>query len=257
MTTNISTNQKRDLYTHIAIIICGLVVLFLGFFFVYLPWITNHGEAISVPDLKGKTIDEIEEILDDRGLRYEVADSVFKLGVPPLTVVSQYPAYGAKVKGGRKIYITVITETAPMVKLPQLTDMSLKSAEMQLVSAGLMKGSLKYINDPREGVVIGIEQAGKKIEAGTLIAKGTKIDLVLGDGLGDTEISIPDVVGKTLDEAELIIKGSDLNIGLKQYEPDNTDFPAGTVVRQNPSNEDGKIRPGQMIDLWIAGPPPN
>ena len=101
--TTISTNTKKDVYTHAAIILATLLVLFLGFFFLYLPWTTNHGQTIVVPNLEGKTLTEIEDVLDDRNLRYEITDSVFIAGKTPLSVHSQYPLPGAKVKEGRKI----------------------------------------------------------------------------------------------------------------------------------------------------------
>ena len=45
----------------------------------YLKWSTNHGEFVSVPDLKGKTLDVAEIELNDNGhdvfLSYDAADT--------------------------------------------------------------------------------------------------------------------------------------------------------------------------------------
>ena len=54
-----STNSKSDVIIHIAIIIALLLVLFFSFFFIYLPWSTNHGESITVPELKGMTMEDV------------------------------------------------------------------------------------------------------------------------------------------------------------------------------------------------------
>ncbi len=253
----ISTNSKKDVYTHAAIIILLLLVLFFGFFFVYLPWSTNHGEAITVPSLKGLTMEEAEDLLNDRNLDYEVTDSTFMAGLKPLTVLSQYPLENSKVKQGRKIYLTINTETAPMIKLPKLTEMSVKSAEQQLLVAGLLKPNLEYQDDIRENEVLEVKYEGTKMDAGTLIAKGSKVTLVVGNGTGDTEIAIPCVEGKPLDEAKLIISGSGLQIGTIIYDDSSAEV-AGTVFRQNPSCEaGGKIHTGEVIDIWVAGPQPN
>ncbi len=253
----ISTNSKKDVYTHVAIIILLLMVLFFGFFFVYLPWSTNHGEAITVPSLKGLTMEEAEDLLDDRNLDYEVTDSTFMAGLKPLTVLSQYPLENSKVKQGRKIYLTINTETAPMIKLPKLTEMSVKSAEQQLLVAGLLKPNLEYQDDIRENEVLEVKYEGTKIDAGTLIAKGSKVTLVVGNGTGDIEIAVPCVEGKSLDEAKLIITGSGLQVGTIIYD-EAAPEPAGTVFRQNPTCEaGGKIRTGELIDIWVAGPQPN
>ncbi|MDI9862468.1 MULTISPECIES: PASTA domain-containing protein [Bacteroidota] len=252
----IPTNSKKDVYTHAAIIVCLLMVLFFGFFFIYLPWSTNHGETITVPSLKGLTMEEAEDLLDERNLDYEVTDSTFTPGKKPLTVLSQYPLENSKVKQGRKIYLTINTETAPMIKLPKLTEMSVRSAEQQLLIAGLLKPSLEYQNDIRENEVLEVKYQGTKIDAGTLIAKGSKVTLIVGNGTGNVELEIPCLIGKPLDEAIIIISGSGLQKGTVIYDPDSTE-PAGTVIRQNPACEDGKIKAGEMIDLWVAGNPPS
>ena len=254
---NISTNSKKDVYTHAAIIILLLLVLFFGFFFLYLPWSTNHGEAITVPNLKGLSIEEAQDLLDDRNLEYEVTDSTFTPELKPLTVLSQYPLENSKVKQGRKIYLTINTETAPMIKLPKLTEMSVRSAEQQLLVSGLLKPNLEYQDDIRENEVLEVKYEGTKMEAGTLIAKGSKVTLVIGNGTGDVEIDVPCVEGKIFDETQIIIKGSGLQIGTIIYDPTSTE-PAGTVFRQNPACGDGnKIRSGEMVDLWVAGEQPN
>ena len=253
----ISTNSKRDVYTHAAIIALLLMVLFFGFFFIYLPWSTNHGEAITVPNLKGLTMEEAENLLDDRNLDYEVTDSTFMAGLKPLTVLSQYPLENSKVKQGRKIYLTINTETAPMIKLPKLNEMSVKSAEQQLLVAGLLKPDLEYQNDIRENEVLEVKYEGKKMDAGTLIAKGSKVTLVVGNGTGDTEIAVPCVEGKPLDEAKIILGGSGLQIGTIIYDETSAET-EGIVIRQNPSCEiGGKIHTGEVIDIWVAGKNPN
>ena len=83
----ISTQSRTDLFIHIGIIVSLLLVLFLGFFFVYLPFTTNHGEAITVPDLKKKSVEDLDDFLGDRDLRYEV-DCTFVTNVPALTIIS-------------------------------------------------------------------------------------------------------------------------------------------------------------------------
>jgi len=253
----ISTNSKKDVYTHVAIIILSLLVLFFGFFFLYLPWSTNHGEAITVPNLKGLSMEEAEDLLSDRNLEFEVTDSTFTPNLKPLTVLSQYPLENSKVKQGRKIYLTINTETAPMIKLPKLTEMSVRSAEQQLLVSGLLKPDLEYQNDIRENEVLEVKYQGTKMDAGTLIAKGSKITLVIGNGTGDTEIDVPCVEGKGFDEVQIIIKGSGLQIGTIIYDPSSTE-PSGVIFRQNPACSDGgKIRSGEMIDIWVSGEQPN
>ena len=167
----IPTQTKKDLFTHIAILASLFLVLFFGFFFVYLPWSTHHGETIKVPNLKGLSADKMEELIDASDLTYEVSDCTYTADKPPLTVLSQYPLPNALVKSGRKIYITINSETPPTIKLPTLVGLSVRSAEQQLFIAGLRKGIVHEVNDPRVKEVIEVQALGRKIEAGASIPK--------------------------------------------------------------------------------------
>lgn len=248
----ISTQSRTDLFIHIGIIVSLLLVLFLGFFFVYLPFTTNHGEAITVPDLKKMSVEGLEDFLDSKDLRYEV-DCTFVANVPPLTIISQYPLPGAKVKEGRKIYVTVASLTAPLIKMPKLTDMTHRSAQMFLKSVGLEEGNISYVPDMAQNAVLRQMYNGKEILPGQPIAKGSKIDLELGEGLGTAQFEAPSVLGMPLDEAKIAIIGAGLKVGQQMEVDAEEGQAAGSVVRQNP-DAGNNVRIGDVIDLWITPP---
>jgi eukaryotic-like serine/threonine-protein kinase len=250
----ISTNSQKDLLVHLGIVAALIMALFLGFFFLYLPFTTNHGQSITVPDVSGMSVEQLEDYLDERNLRYEISDCTFVAGKKPLTVIRQYPKAGMKVKEQRKIYLYITALTAPNVKMPQLVDRTQRSAEQELKRIGLTRGKLIYIPDLAQSTVLGQLYNGQPIQPGQLIAAGSVIDLQIGDGIGNTEMDVPDVTGKTLDIAVLTLRGSSLQRGLVQYVDDPSQAP-GTVVRQNPESGSGnKIRVGEVIDLWVVGP---
>ena len=249
----IPTQTKKDLYTHIAIIISLFLVLFFGFFFVYLPWSTHHGETIKVPNLKGMSVEKMEELISQNELEYEISDCTFTADKPPLTILSQYPMPNSLVKSGRKIYITINSETPPTIKLPTLVGLSVRSAEQQLFILGLRKGIVHEVNDPRIKEVIEVQAFGRKIEAGASIPKVTAVDLFIGNGTANVDMELPDLVGKPMDEVNIILAGMNLKIGKVTYEA-NSEFPAGTVFKQSCATCTGtSIRPGDAIDVWIVG----
>ncbi len=257
MAIYINTRSRKDLITHILLVIGIVLILFLGFFFVYLPWSTNHGQSITVPDLRKANLEDVKNTLNERKLDYIVSDCTFVPGVPPFTVLSQYPFPNSLVKEGRNIYLTVTMATAPMIRMPDLvsSNTSLRSALSLLRSEGLQEGNIRYIPDIAENAVLEQRYNGQKIEPGTLIPKGSKIELVVGNGIGNTELDVPNLIGISLDEAELIIKGSDLRVGTVLYK-DVPGAARGTVVEQRPApGIGGKIHVGEIIDLWIAGKP--
>ncbi len=252
----ISTYSRSDFFVHIGIIALLALSLFLGFFFVYLPFTTNHGQTITVPDLANMNLTEAEEFLNDHDLRYEVSDCTFVMGIKPLTVFKQYPKAGTKVKEDRKIYLTITTVMAPLVRMPKLTSLTFKSAQLQLKSLGLEFGKLTYVNALENNAVLKQFYNGKEMIPGDLIPKGSKIDLVISNGMGNTEMDVPNVVGMPLDEAMLFLKGSKIEVDMT-LPVDAVEYPdkvPGTIVRQNPEAGVGnKIRVGEKIDIWVVG----
>ncbi|AFK04344.1 PASTA domain containing protein [Emticicia oligotrophica DSM 17448] len=250
-----STSSKSDIVVHIGIIVALFLVFFFSFFFIYLPWSTNHGQSITVPDLKGMSIEEMEKALDDRDLDYEVSDCTFVAGAKPLSILTQFPKPGSSVKEGRKIYLTIVSETAPMVKLPDVFGRSESSAKNQLLSAGLVAGTTEVIPALEENTVLKVKFNGKEVKAGTMIPKGSTVVFVVGDGLGDQMVEIPNLVGMLADEAEILLSGQNLGIA-KRYVGPVDGYPDGTIIKQRPSAEGNKIHIGDVIDVEIAGNAP-
>ncbi len=245
----------KDVLIHLGIIVSIFVTLILLFFYMYLPSVTKHGEYITVPKLEGLTIAQIEKILDEKGLRYEISDSTFKPNVKPFTVLTQHPQAGNEVKENRRIYLSIAAQNPPNLKMPELIDQSLRGAEMQLKSMGLQVGTVSTTPNPNN-VVLRQSLNGSTIKAGTSIPKGSKIDLLVGSGRGDTEVDIPNLTGMSLDEAQAAIQSLGLIVGSKIYDS-SSDLSEGTIIKQKPGYETGrKLRSGDMIDIWVAGSDP-
>lgn len=235
---------------HLAIVAGIGALIILGFFYIYLPGVTHHGETLTVPDLKGIRYTNLDEFLTKRSLRYEVNDSSYSTEFPPLTVLAQDPKPGSKVKENRKIYIVLNAQNPPTVKMPRLVDGSVKNAQMVLESYQLLLGEITYVPDLAQNAVLEQWYNGKEIEPGTPINKGSKIDLVVGDGLGNQVFNVPNVIGMPVDEAKTLIIGSGLSVESVINQPSEEHTP-GTVIRQTPA-AGGDIRIGESIDLWVA-----
>lgn len=245
-----------DVLKHIVIIIAVFFVLLFLFFFVYLPGTTNHGETISVPKITGMSLPELEDYLDEKNLRYYVSDSSYNSGIKPFVILTQDPAPGAKVKENRKIYISVNMKNPPIIKMPKLVDGSLKNAQMILKSYDLQVGEIKYVPDLAQNAVLKQLVKGKEIKPGDPVAKGSTVDLVVGDGEGNTEFEVPNVVGMPVDEASVLLVGQGLQIGSVNYVQEG-DKPNGTVIRQRPTPGEGStIKVGQLVDIWVKGTEP-
>lgn len=206
---------------------------------------------MTVPDLEGFQYDELERFLNERNLELKVtADSGFVADIPPLQVLKQNPKAGAKVKQNRKIYVTLNAANPPLVQMPNLINTPLKNAQEILSNYGLVRGEIVYVPDIARNVVLEQKYRGRNIKEGMEIAKGSQIDLVVGDGLGNQTLSVPNLLGMDEAEAEFLVVGSGLRMGSITYVPTDT-VPKGTILQQlPPAGVDAKT--GEIVDLWIS-----
>ena len=246
-------NSLGDVFKHIIVIAVIIALMLFFFFFVYLPATTNHGETIEVPKVVGMKLNEVEDFLEEHSLRYYISDSSYRSNLEPFTVTIQDPAPGSKVKEDRKIYITYNMKTPPLIKMPKLLDGSLKNAEMILKSYDLQIGKVLYKPDLQQNAVLEQQLNGKPIAPGAPVAKGSVIDLVVGDGQGNAEFQIPNIVGMPVDEATTVLVGAGLQVGAIIEIPAPNGEPAGTVIRQRPVATPGAmIRVGELVDIWVT-----
>jgi beta-lactam-binding protein with PASTA domain len=231
----------------------------LGIFillFVSLRIYTHHGEALAVPDLFGYTLQEADSIVEDRKMTYKVIDSVYVQELVKGTVVDQNPEPNFKVKEYRTIFLTMNARTPEKIVMPKVTEVSLRQAEALLTSHGLRIGELIYEPDVAKNYVLKQEHDGAKISPGDTIIKGSKIDLVLGTGLGDQSTNVPQLVGLGWREADQVTKDAFLNLGFPIY--DNSvlteeDSLNAIIYRQKPmANRQIQIPMGSYIDVWLT-----
>jgi beta-lactam-binding protein with PASTA domain len=244
-----TTQFRKNL---IAAIVSILALVLVAFF--VLRMYTRHGEEYDVPELKGMHIDQATSILDDLGFSYQL-DSVYQLDATPGMVIDQDPAPKVKVKENRTLYLTIITRTAPEVGFPELIDKTFIEARALIASYGLKLGDTTYTADIARDVVLNATFGGQKINSGRNIPKGSKIDLVLGDGRGDNEVAIPELKGLTLMEATFALNGISLGVGNVRYLGTITDSTSAVIIEQSPSTESGLISIGSKIDITLSNRP--
>jgi len=236
-----------------------LVLIFsslIGVYF-YLGSYTHHGEKISVPELRGLMPDQVADSIKGKQLQVLIIDSsLFDPKKPKRCVLDQDPAPGTFVKENRTIYLSINKEVPSQVKMPDLVDASYRQAEGLLQSFGLQVGQLIYKPDMAKNAVLGQQYRGREIKPGTLIARGSKVDLVLGDGLSDTKMEVPNLVGLTLREASEALAAAMLNRGAVIADETVKDTLSARVYRQLPGATSGAaLGQGGAVDLFISENP--
>ncbi len=242
-------------------LIVALVALFLlaYLFLQSLGWITNHGSYLKVPLVKGKKVDEAVKLLESKGFEVMIQDSVYYDSLPRNTVVKQLPDPDATVKANRTVFLTVNRSVPPAIDMPKLEGLSLRFAINILERNHLLLGDTIFRPDFMKGSVLEQQYKGSRITAGTKVPWGSAIDLVIGAGLGEEQMMVPDLVGKTYSEAKAILEEKGITLGSIQGYPVH-DTANAYVYKQNPDALDFDkkpvyIQPGQIMDLYLSPDP--
>ena len=243
--------KTKQFRINLLLAISCIVVFFMIAFFS-LGIYTRHGSGIPVPQLKGMPVDQALSLLKSQQFEYKI-DSVYVLDKSPGSVIEQDPDAGIMVKENRTIYLTVVTKRAPPVVFPDLEPYTYREAVAVLSNYGLKVGDTTYKPDIAHDRILQVNFAGEPIKAGTKIPKGSKIDLVLGNGEGASEVDVPNLINKDLDEAKFAIAGAKLAVGIITYKGSISDSSHLVVVAQSPGAAGTpKVGIGARINLTVA-----
>lgn len=234
-----------------------LVVLLVFIFLQLLGMITRHGEYMTVPAVTGKKSKDAIAMLEKQGFEVVILDSVYIDSLKKGIVLKQLPDPNSTVKVNRTVFLTLNRETPPLVEMPALEGKTLAFALDILRRSHLKLGDTSFRPDFMRGSVIEQLYKGNKIVSGDKILWGSYIDLVVGSGLSDVRLKVPNLFGLTLAEAKIVLEQNGLYIGALITDPGITDTIASFVYRQNPPrlNEEGQpafIQSGQLMDLWLS-----
>ena len=234
----------------------ALAFLLVFGFLQMLSRITRHGEHLTVPDISHKNAEEAIKQLKSEGFDVVIQDSVYTDTLPPGVIIKQLPDPNSTVKVNRTVFITVNCVTPPMVDMPELKGMSLTFAMDILHRSHLQLGDTIYRTDFMKGSILEQHYDGSKIARGTKLPWGSKITLIVGAGLGDSNIEVPNLVGMTYGEAIIILD----SLGITPVAVlDNTVIDTSTafIYKQSPShldehNNTAYMKPGMFMDLSLS-----
>ncbi|MDT8392504.1 MAG: PASTA domain-containing protein [Bacteroidales bacterium] len=206
---------KKKFYLHLGLSVILTIILF----FIVLQFIkiyTSHGDTYVLPDFTGKSLADIEAENFDQLYDFIVIDSIFDNTNPKGSIVIQNPPAGSVVKEYRKVYVTLVAYSIEKVEMPDLIDLSLRQAVNSLRSKGLRVNQLHYVEDFAGNAVLEQQFNDEVIEAGTIIDKGSAIDLIVGLGQ-DHYVPAPFLIGLNFREAADAINKASFNLGSVYY----------------------------------------
>ena len=234
-------------------LVLGLVLLAN----VLLAVITQHNREIAVPDFTNMTWNEARKAASDAGVRVILADSVYVRRLRPGVVYLQTPNAGDHVKRGRRIRLTTNTTVPKEITMPSLVGFSMRQAKAELTRNGLVLGRLIYTRDIATNNVLRQQRGGVDIKAGTPVASGTTINLVVGLSPNDNMTYVPKLLGKQYLPAVDLTQESSLNVGKLHFDETvktYADSVSAFVYQQRPSGSE-KVRMGSEVTMSLTTDP--
>jgi serine/threonine-protein kinase len=199
-------------------------------------------QKVNVPTVVGADQANAEAKLRQDGFRL---DTVQKTAEQPAgQVIGQDPTGGTKAKKGSTVTLTV-SAGPQQVAVPQVVGLTVSSARGRLQKVGLQASEREENSDTvAEGRVISVSpNEGQKVD------KGSSVTLVVSSG--KPQVQVPDVVGKSFDEAQSTLQAAGFKVTRVDKESDKD---PGTVLSQNPRSG-GRIDAGSTIALTVAKAP--
>lgn len=245
--------KSKVFLKNLLLIVASFIVLVFIVSFI-LRIYTRHGQEYEVPNIVGLNFKDIESNEKLSHFEVIVIDSIHKDGIVAGTILNQDPTEGAMVKDGRKIYITISSNSGEMMRMPSCTDKSISRAVSTLIDAGLKVGTIMYRDGEINNVVVAQRYQGKNINVGSDIISGERVDLIVEVTSTTQQVVVPNIIGRTESEAEVMLWKAGLNVGRKitqgkdnggqnrvvSFSPSTNSVMIGTAINLNLMDDSGR-----------------
>lgn len=233
---------------------CGVLVFMIAVFvFLWNYWlkdIFSVAERVNVPNFVGL---DYQEVIDDPNYT-SIFSFTIELAIDPSVpdgeIISQNPeADRSMMIVPEKIAVTLTVSTGVIeTEVIDVTNVQYQEATIQLQNAGFRVEPVYEPSDTvTEDYVIRTQPA-----AGEMIAAGDTVYIYISAGPEIKTVTMPQLVGMTLDAAIDRLESSGLSYGEPTYL--HSDYDAGTVIRQSVTAYE-EVEAHSRIYLWVSSGP--
>ena len=132
------------------------------------------------------------------------------------------------------------------VAIPDVVGKTEAEAKVKLEEEGFaMQKQLQDSDSVEKGIVISQSPLGAE-----MAAKGSTVTVVISSGISQEQIKVPDLTGKTEEEAKVVIEEEGLSVG-SVTEEESDEVEKGKIISQTPAAE-GMVDKGTSIDLKVS-----
>ncbi len=221
-----------------AVVALGLLISLGGWWF-------GIGRYTSAPQLTSMSKVDAVQIAQRGGFRVVYDDGRFDEQIPKDTVVNQRPGAGGKITKGGKITLT-LSKGPERYLVPDVVGKAYDLAVADLTRVKLMTIRRDaYDDNTPAGNVLAVDPA-----VNAEVKPNTKVTVTVSRG--KAPLTVPNLVGRNVDDAKQILQGMGL---IADISPQESDKPAGQVIAQNPPDGSG-IEAGKPVKLTVSSGPP-
>jgi len=232
------------------------LIVFVGFSFtlfftlvmidlLVIPAFVNNVKKVTVPSVVDMYAEDALARLSTHGLSGEVTVKQFSESIPENIVIKQVPPAEQVVKEGRAVYLT-ISRGKQTIEVPSLIGRSVRWARIELMKRGLEMGEIQYDTHetyPRDTII------AQNIRANLSVPPGTKINITVSEG-SEIKVPVPILFGVDLDEVEMLLNESGLNLGSITYQSSPTFLP--NVVIETMPQQYELVPQGTAINIIVS-----
>lgn len=236
--------SKKFMWILLPIVLAALVFVAIIFGKKYIN--KNKQDLVLVPALTGLTETEALNKAKANNLIAVVSEYKTESNVEPGKVLEQDPESSTEVKKGTIIKL-VVSKGEEQVSVPNLSNMTIENAKIQLNKLGLEIGEITKENSDNF-------EAGKIMQqhpdAGTSINKDSKVDVVISLGKKEELVEMVDLIGTDISQASNKLKSIGLNIGNIEKKFSNS-YDTNQVIWQQ-YDAGKKLKKDSSIDVIIS-----
>lgn len=197
-----------------------------------------------VPALRGQTVAQAKAALLDEDFAVKVSGKRFDEELPDGAIIDQNPSSLGTLREGSTVSV-VVSKGPPPRPVPALADLDRAAAEKALTDVGLVPKVVTQINEEKpKGIVIDWSPKGASLP------KGADVTVIVSDG--PAPIEVPDLAGKTFEEAKTALTGKGLEVA--QLEKFDSDVEKGIVIFTTPGTG-AKVPKGETVTIVVSKGP--
>ena len=208
--------------------------------------ITLSGEVVNLPDLIGKTFNEVKSDLAKKKLT--VVQSGYQLhhSIEKGKIIFQDPPENSKLKLNGVVKV-ILSSGKEKVAVPQLVNKMEQSVNPLLREAGLRKGKISHIFTPKHAAGRIVAQYPPE---GSDVGRESRVSFLVSQGKNEDIYIMPDILGWQVEPVIEWLENLEFRVGNTRRAPYG-ELEAGIIIHQTPQ-QGFPIKKRTLITLEVS-----